>query len=218
MDAEFWRGAWSRQQIGFHNVKTNPYLMKFWPRFDLDAATAVFVPLAGKSVDMVWLAEQGHNVIGVELSEIAVQAFFDENDLSPTKRQDGALVRWESGNITIFCGDFFDLTQEQVGVLTAVYDRASMVALPLEMRQRYVARMAKLLPVGAQTLLIVFDYDQQKMSGPPFSVTRSEVDALYRPMFSVTHLQTKDILSKAPGFASRGFSEFNQVMYRLERL
>ena len=98
-----------------------------------------------------------------------------------------------------------------------MYDRAAMVALPFEMRQKYVAHMSELMPVGAQTLLLVFDYDQSKMSGPPFSISRKEIDLLYPPHFSIEHLQTRDILSNAPMFASRGFESFNQAMYRLER-
>jgi thiopurine S-methyltransferase len=31
---------------------------------------------------MIWLAEQGHRVVGVELSQIAVAAFFRENGLT----------------------------------------------------------------------------------------------------------------------------------------
>ena len=39
----------------------------------LAKGAAVLVPLCGKSLDLVWLAEQGHAVIGVELAEAFVK-------------------------------------------------------------------------------------------------------------------------------------------------
>ena len=88
-DNVLWLQCWRDRQIDFHQQTVNQFLTRFWPRLDPDISSRVFVPLCGKSLDMIWLAEQGHQVIGVELSPIAVGDFFRENGLRPNPWRDG---------------------------------------------------------------------------------------------------------------------------------
>src|SRR5690606_3494808 len=83
MHPDFWHQRWSDQQIGFHQSTPTPLLLEHWPALGLPAGAQVFVPLAGKSLDMAWLAAQGHRVLGVELSPLAVAQFFAEHGLQP---------------------------------------------------------------------------------------------------------------------------------------
>ncbi|MDE2387962.1 MAG: thiopurine S-methyltransferase, partial [Betaproteobacteria bacterium] len=83
MQKEYWQERWNRNDTGFHQTEINPYLREFWQRLQLSPASTVLVPLCGKSLDMLWLRQQGHAVLGVELSTIAAQAFFTENKLAP---------------------------------------------------------------------------------------------------------------------------------------
>ncbi len=56
---------------------------------------------------MICLAKQGHEVTGVELNPIAVQAFFRENQLQTTRRQAGKFILREHGRLS-----YFSLTKE----------------------------------------------------------------------------------------------------------
>jgi len=76
MQADFWQKRWERDQIGFHLAEVNPYLQQYWPALGLAAQTRVLVPLCGKSLDLIWLADQGFEVLGIELAEKAVEDFF----------------------------------------------------------------------------------------------------------------------------------------------
>ena len=76
MKKEYWLDRWKREDIGFHQNIINPYLREHWQKLHLAQNSEVFVPLCGKSRDMLWLHEQGHKVLGVELSHLAAQAFF----------------------------------------------------------------------------------------------------------------------------------------------
>ena len=76
MDEQFWQARWAENQIGFHQRETNPYLERYWSQLQLPAGCQVLVPLCGKTLDMLWLAAQGHRVLGVELAERAVEDFF----------------------------------------------------------------------------------------------------------------------------------------------
>src|SRR3970282_2229880 len=135
-----------------------PLLLKHWPSLELPAAARVFVPLAGKSHDMAWLAAQGHRVLGVELSQAAVEAFFAEHGLQPQRHESRHGMHYAAGNIELICGDAFGLDQAALADCTAVFDRAALIALPAQMRQRYVDELHALLPAGCRGLLHTLEY------------------------------------------------------------
>jgi len=121
MEIEFWHQRWMKNQIGFHQQEINSHLQEFWQQLNLPDEAPVFVPLCGKSRDMLWLRARGHPVLGVEISPIAVRDFFAENDLTPDVIRDGAFERWESDGLTILCGDFFDLDSDSLSHRACAY-------------------------------------------------------------------------------------------------
>jgi thiopurine S-methyltransferase len=215
MKKDFWLERWEREEIGFHQDELNPYLLQYWQGLHLARDSLVFVPLCGKSRDMSWLREQGHRVLGVELSAIAVQAFFKENGHIPKSTTVGKFDRCEAGGIRILCGDFFDLGKDDLANVSAVYDRASLIALPPEMRERYARHLASILPPATQILLVTLDYPQAEMQGPPFSVAPGEVEALYREYAEVRLLAQPDVLAQNPRFQQRGLSRMRENIFLL---
>jgi thiopurine S-methyltransferase len=215
MKKDFWLERWDREEIGFHQNEVNPYLCEYWQELHLARGSMVFVPLCGKSQDMLWLRKQGHQVMGVELSNIAVQAFFKENGYNPHHVTRGKFAHCEADGIRILCGDFFDLSKDDLAKVSAVYDRASLIALPPEMRERYVRRLANILPPATQILLITVDYPQPEMQGPPFSVSSGEVEALYREHAEVRLLAQLDVLAQNPRFQQRGLSRLQENIFLL---
>ncbi|MFQ6575650.1 thiopurine S-methyltransferase [Pseudomonas sp. UM16] len=216
MHAEFWHSRWASNQIGFHQSRVNSYLQQYWPALTLTAGERVLVPLCGKSLDMLWLAGQGLQVLGVELSERAVEDFFEEHQLQPQVEQSGAFKVYRCEDIEIRCGDFFALTAEDVRGCSALYDRAAVIALPAEMRKRYVAHLQAILPVTAKGLLITLDYDQAQIDGPPFAVTDVEVQVLFaawHPVEQAVH----DVLGDSPKFQQAGCNHLLERVYRLQR-
>jgi thiopurine S-methyltransferase len=215
MKKYFWLERWEREEIGFHQNEVNPYLCEYWQELHLAHDSVVFVPLCGKSRDMLWLREQGHQVLGVELSNIAVQAFFEENGYTPHHVTRGKFEHCEADGIRILCGDFFDLSKDDLAKVSAVYDRASLIALPPEMRERYVRHLASILSPATQILLITVDYPQSEMPGPPFSVSPGEVEALYREHAEVRLLAQMDVLAQNPRFQQRGLSRLQENIFLL---
>lgn len=217
-DKAAWLDRWRAGKTGFHNDRVNPHLAEYWPEFGLAAGSRVFVPLAGKSLDILWLAEQGHRVVANELSPLAVEAFFDETGIAPSRRHAGPFEVWSHGLITIFCGDYFDLEPAITGPLEACYDRAALVALPPALRRHYMEHLAGLLPLGVPVLLIGLDYPPEEMEGPPFSVPQAEVRELAAGQFAVEVLAAgRDTLADNPRFAERGVSRMEETVYRLTR-
>ncbi len=101
--------------------------------------------------------------------------------------------------------------------VSAVYDRASLVALPESMRQLYVQHLANELPESVGILLITLEYDQQLMSGPPFSVSDDEVQRLYRPFFNIELLEERDNIENEPRFKDRGLTRLFERVYKVFR-
>lgn len=218
MEIPFWHERWKQNEIGFHQAGYNSHLQEFWPTLDLKPGAPVFVPLCGKSRDLLWLRAQGHAVLGVEVSPIAVRDFFNENAITPAVSMRGAFEVLEADGLTILCGDYFALTPEWLKDIQAVFDRASLIALPPEMRARYAAHMRHILPANARLLLVTMEYPPPGMQGPPFSVEEHEVRALYEKHFRVTSLLRKDILAENARFRERGLTALHEHVYRLERL
>ncbi|AKR42180.1 thiopurine S-methyltransferase [Methylophilus sp. TWE2] len=185
MQHDFWHQRWQNQQIGFHQGDINPFLLAHLQALGLQAGQRVFVPLCGKSLDMHWLLAQGYQVVGAELSQLAVDAFFTELKLAPEITQSGSLRHYRTEQIEILQGDFFALTQDQLGTVDAIYDRAALIALPDEMRKQYSRHLMSITQTAPQ-LLISFQYDQSLVPGPPFSVSRTEVSAHYEPHYVLT--------------------------------
>jgi len=194
----------------------NPHVLAFWPRLDLPPGCRVFVPLCGKSRDMIWLAAQGHRVLGVELSPIAVRDFFAEHALSAVRERVGDFERWSAGEIVLLCGDFFHLTADQLSGIGAIYDRAALIALPPEMRVRYASHLQRLLP-ALPTLLVTMEYPQAEMAGPPFSVEEAEVRSLFGARHEIERLLDEDTLAAEPRFRERGLTRLREKVFALRR-
>lgn len=215
MESRFWHERWEKNEIGFHKLEFHPFLQQYWPGLHVRQGSGVFVPLCGKSRDLLWLRDQGLNVVGVELSQRAVEDFFTENNLTAKVTQQGELTLYECPGIRIFCGDFFKLTAADIKGVTGVFDRASLVALPPAMRRDYASHMQNILPSGTQTLLVCFAYPQEQMDGPPFSVEEAEVHALFAPASEVTFLAEFDVLDNEPRFKQRGLTRLHEKVFRL---
>ena len=215
MDADFWLERWREGRTNFHMERVTPLLQKYWPTLQLPSESKVLVPLCGKTLDMVWLAEQGHQVLGVELSPLAVERFFEENNLVAQQHSTELGTHYRSGNIEIICGDIFALDAETLSSCSGVYDRAALVALPEPMRHRYVTHVYGQLADNYQGLLLTLFYDQSQMDGPPFSVGQEEIHSLYTPHSRTRLVDQRDILSKEPKFAERGLSWLDTLVFHL---
>jgi thiopurine S-methyltransferase len=217
MDPEFWHQRWREGRIGFHQDKPTPLLLEHWPSLALAHGSRVFVPLAGKSLDLAWLAAQGHRVLGVELSSLAVEQFFAEHGLAPQLRESRYGRHYCAGEIELICGDVFAIDAEVLADCAAVYDRAALIALPPPLRRRYVGELHARLPAGCRGLLITLEYPQHEKQGPPFSVPEAEVRELYGRDWDVAMLERRDILAREPGFVAEGVGALETAVYRLAR-
>jgi thiopurine S-methyltransferase len=217
MHIDFWKQRWENRQIGFHLDQVNPNLTQYWSQLAGDKEQQVLVPLCGKSLDMLWLAAQGYQVMGVECSEQALQQFIDEQQLAVTTTRRDEFTLHQAGDIQLLQGDFFNLNDSLLQSVTAVYDRAALIALPEEMRTQYVELLQRKLPQAVSILLVTLDYDQALMQGPPFAVSHNEVERLYQPAFDISLLDERDVITESPRFREKGLGHLFERVYKITR-
>ena len=218
MQPEFWLDRWRTAQIGFHQAAVDRHLKAYWPLLKLPANCPVFVPLCGKSLDLMWLRERGHSVKGVELSPVALESFVMEHGIPARRRVLACFDVYEADGFTLFRGDYFKLTAALLGSVAAVYDRAALISWTPEARAAYVKHLTLLTSPGTQTLLIAVEFPAEQMSGPPFPLTRATIENLYAGHYSIEELARHDILDLEPRLKARGLTELREVCYRVTRL
>lgn len=202
---EDWLERWREGRTGWHEADGNRSLKRHWPTGGRD----VLVPLCGKSPDLLWLEHQGNAVTGVELSEIAVQAFFEENALECTV-EDGRLKTYAAKrrNITIHCGDYFEFLG---GPFDALYDRGALIALNAALRPEYVAHTKSLLAEDSLQLLITVEYDQSVCDGPPFSILPEEIRAYWPNLRRIDAYD--DTANAPPKFLAAGLATMTEAVW-----
>ncbi|BFM13611.1 thiopurine S-methyltransferase [Simiduia litorea] len=192
MQKEFWLSRWQNNEIGFHNNDVNPLLVTFLPHLTLPPSSRLLLPLCGKSRDISWLLSEGFAVVGVELSELAVSQLFSELGLTPTIEEKTHCKIFKANKLVIIVADFFELSAADIGTVAGIYDRAALVALPPAMRERY-AKHITAISVCAPQLLVSFDYQQEAMPGPPFSVPETELNVLYAGQYQLQRLASSPL-------------------------
>ncbi len=197
-DNHLWLQSWRDKRTEFHQALVYPLLIRFWPTLHLPHGSRIFVPLCGKSMDMIWLAEQGHHVIGVELSPIAVEAFFNENGLHPIKQRIGNFTQWQDGRITILCGDYFSIAKEALGDIDTVYDRAALTALPEDLRSRYVDQLLLITPDKTEIFLLTTEDAEEHETLIHSLGVSEEITTLYSTGFTINLAHVESIYEKLP--------------------
>lgn len=198
MEAEFWHQRWQKGEIGFHEGEANALLVRYFQAWFGQRNSRVFLPLCGKTRDIGWLMAKGYRVAGAELSETAIEQLFRDLGVQPERTGQGDLTRYSADGIDIFVGDIFDLSADGLGEVDVIYDRAALVALPLEMRQRYAAHLMQMTAMAPQ-FLITFDYDQSAMDGPPFSVTDEDIARCYGDRYERRRIASEDVAGGLKG-------------------
>lgn len=214
-DNHLWLQSWREQRTEFHQTAVNPLLNRFWPGLELAHGSRVFVPLCGKSLDMIWLARQGHQVIGVELSPIAVADFFRENGLRPVKRKTGQFTLWNHGKLSILCGDYFALSSADIGPMDIVYDRAALTALPENVRGLYVAQLSRIAPEASQIFLLTMEDATEQATLAQATGVDEEIVRLYSAGFEIALAYVESVFEPDLEAAEPALRRVEYKVYRL---
>ncbi len=188
MHINFWQERWEKNEIAFHMKEVNPMLLKYFPKLSLKKQKRIFIPLCGKTLDIKWLIKQNYKVVGVECNEDAVIDLFNELNVKANISHLANFILYTYKNIEIFVGNFFNLSQKLLEKVDFIYDRAALVALPKNMREKYILHLLNITNKVSQ-LLITYQYEQNIMKGPPFSVKEKEIKEYYLDSYTIILLE-----------------------------
>jgi SAM-dependent methyltransferase len=124
------------------------------------------IPGCGSAYELAFLAGAGWDATAIDFSPAAVTA------------GKAAAGPWAE---RVEQADFFTWPAPQP--LELIYERAFLCAMPRAMWPQVAARWAALLPAGA--LLAGFFFFDEAPKGPPFGITRAQLDALLQPDFEL---------------------------------
>lgn len=213
-----WQEKWDQGQIGFHQENFNSDLVTYMDRVisESDELVNVFVPLCGKTRDMLWLSEKFIKVFGVELSHLAMEQFEAENNRNFKKSSIDSFTTYSDDKYTLYQGDFFKLDKSHLPHVTHIYDRASMIALPKKIRKSYSKHLTEVIK-APHIFLITIDYDQDKVHGPPYSVPQDEVRSYYGQSYLI-EVMSEVVISEGvpPRFAEEG-ATIKKTVYFMKR-
>lgn len=219
MEISYWQSRWRNDKIGWHMDVVYPPLRKHWPQLSLKSQARVLVPLCGRSHDMKWLAQQNFQVIGVEVSQKALRDFMNQWDEKFSTNSSHGFTIYKSASIELWQGDFMKIPERKIKPVDAVYDKAAIVALPKKMRTEYANKLLELCDDHTQILLQTFEYKQNEMNGPPFSVDEEEINQHFGDYFSITLLHKQSLFDELSKFQRRGLSSnLVEKIFHLEQL
>lgn len=198
MGNQLWLQRWEEKNTGWHEKDVNPFLEKNFHLLNLNKGATIFIPLCGKTLDIAWLLSYGYNVIGCELSHIAITELFKELDLVPKVSIIDKFKVYSNKGITIYEGDIFHLTKDLVGTIDAIYDRAALVALPKELRFQYTTLLRELTN-RAKQLLITVVYEQEVYTRTPYSIPQKEIEQHYKDFYTIIKLDSITIKGRLKG-------------------
>ena len=187
-----WLERWRKGTTGWHRSDINPQLIENINQLSEARTQKIFVPLCGASLDMKYLIDQGFHVVGVELSPLAIERFFNEHNIKykVSKLRDFDLYQGKS--IDIYCGDFFKIKSNYLYDASCVYDRAALIALNPDLQKKYVGHLKEILPNSAKILLLTMFYPQIEMEGPPYSVGDDKVEVLFSEFKEIKRISSKN--------------------------
>ena len=148
-----WLEKWKKAEIPWHKPEVDNNVQRHLEELTQGQPSAsILVTWCGKSVDMPWLCSQGYNVVGIELSAVAVRQFFEENKIpystSVTTQANGeefVVYQAQDRKLTIFLGDYYKLTPDLAGTFEAIWDNNAFGSSPPADRLQYISVLASLL-------------------------------------------------------------------------
>ena len=212
MDKEYWLKTWALKDIQFHSDQVDSHLIEYIEKLKLQPGDLILVPLCGKTRDLMWLAKAGFRVIGVEISPIACEEFFSDFGITPNIIKTSSFTKYQYENITLFCGDIFNLNPNDLPNIRAIFDHRALIALPAPLRTKYVNHLLHCASDNHIKILLIVLHSSNEVKGPPFPISDQEIKILYGKDFEITKLSSENILLKEH-LVRKGYDDLAQSVY-----
>lgn len=166
-----WRRAWQEGATPWDAGRSPPALRLLLER-DAVPAGRIFAPGVGTGYDLATLAREDRVVVGLDLSELARDAFDEAHADLP-------------GEVVFEVGDFFDFRPS--APFDFVWDYTFFCALDPDRRGPWGKKMAELVAAGGTLATLLFPYENPVSSreGPPWPINEELVRRVVEPAFAL---------------------------------
>ncbi|XP_056335454.1 probable thiopurine S-methyltransferase [Danio aesculapii] len=219
MDLSEWENRWQEGRTGFHRSDVHNLLKDNVDKLICGRKDVrLFFPLCGKAVDMKWLADMGHTVVGVEISEKGIKEFFQEQNLAYNEEAvadiPGAkLFKSTDGKISIYQCDLYKFSSAVAGHFGGIWDRGALVAINPRDRQKYASLLVSLMSSDCRYLLDTLEYNPELYEGPPFFVSEVDIKTVFGGSCNIDLLQSVGGLEEK--HRSWGLDSLTEKLYLL---
>jgi len=212
MEKEYWLNKWQTNDTPWHSQEINRNLIDNIDKLELQPGNCILVPLCGKTKDMLWLADRGYHVIGIELCPMACTDFFKELNIEPRIANEDSFQKYQHKNIEIYCVDVFKLTEGSLPTIHAVYDNRALIALPPSMQKKYVDHLVACIGTHVKYMLLTIE-SSCVVTGPPFSINRADVDSLFAEYCKIEQLNRIPCTKIPEHLIKKGYAELVESTY-----
>lgn len=167
--AAFWNERFAANFTPWDQGTAPPALARWIARAPLAAGARVLIPGCGSAYEAALLDAAGFAVLSIDIAELALA-------------RARALLPADVAGRLLRRADFFAFA---AAPFDAIYERAFLCALPPRLWPAYASRCAQLLEPGGRLAGFFFidSAPTEPRRGPPFAMTRAELDALLAPAF-----------------------------------
>ena len=164
-----WEAAYRRGDTPWEKGKAHPALIDFLAE-NGPIAGEILVPGCGFGYDARTLSTSANHVIGIDLAPFAI-----------VKARSLPKVAHEE----YLVADLFTLPAEFDSQFDIVFEHTCFCAIEPKMRANYVEAIVRILRPGGTMLAIFFLNPDHNENGPPYGISRAELDELFEPQFSL---------------------------------
>ncbi|XP_053394589.1 probable thiopurine S-methyltransferase [Mercenaria mercenaria] len=190
-----WVKRWAEGDTPFHQSTHDRFLDEREEEMFQGRKKSIFMPLCGKTFDILWMYRNGHTVCGVEIAEQPVKEFFEENEIDheiQAVENIGNLYKSKDGRLKLYVADLFDMSREICGQYDVVWDRRSFQAINLVDHQQYRDLLVSLMKEDTLYYLGTVEYDPTVWPGPPHSLSDEVVRDVFGEYCIIELLEEKE--------------------------
>lgn len=157
-----WEAAWREDRTGWDLGGVTPALPQ-WVAAHPVKGMDVLVPGCGRGYDAHYLSKQGANVVGLDLTQDALDAARAAHPKST--------VTWRQGDVT---------NLEDSNRYDLIWEYTCLCALDPPQREAYAATLAQALKPGGVLVGLTFHTVPNPETGPPYQIEPSALETLLR--------------------------------------
>jgi methyl halide transferase len=164
-----WDELYRRRETPWEKGQPHPALLDFLAE-NGPLAAEIFVPGCGSGHDVRALSTESNHVLGIDIASRAIA----KAKARPRIAQEEYLL-----------ADLFELPAELDHRFDWVFEHTCFCAIHPRMRERYVETIVRLLRPHGHLLAIFFIHPDHEEEGPPYRVSRTELDEMFGPYFAL---------------------------------